>query len=172
MKKIIFCTEVMAFLCLLMVSSCNDRNNLQDVYGGHNLLGNLHIYIEYVDSKGANILQNSSPVAVFYEKDGMAQLVERLNLDVPFGYVIKSKRVISQNNPDELCVDFFPSDYLDKENFSTTFVKLGNNSMDTFRCQFFNESGVFYLLKVWHNGTPVWEHKVNLTQPLITIVKL
>lgn len=162
---------MLTFSCLLLMSSCRDKNFLQQVNGEHDFVGNMHIYIEYLDSNGANIVQSNTQVAVFYEKDGIAQLVQRPSFDVPYGYTIKSMQGIFPNAPDELCVDFFPSDYLNKENLSTTYVKLGNNSMDTFRCLFYNDPGVFYLLKVWHNGTLVWEHKIDKASPLIKIVK-
>jgi hypothetical protein len=160
------------FLFASIMSSCRDKNLFQEVNGLHDIVGNMHIYIEYLDSNGANIVQNNSQVAVFYEKDGIAQPVQRPSFDVPYGYTIKSMQgIYFPNAPDQLCVDFFPSDYLNNENFSTTYVKLGDNSMDTFRCQFYNEPGVFVLLKVWHNGTLVLDHQTASTQPLIKIVK-
>ena len=154
------------------MSSCKDKSLFQEVNGLHNIVGNMHIYIEYLDSNAANIVQNNTQVAVFYEKDGIAQLVQRPSFDVQYGYTIKSMQgIYFPNAPDQLCVDFFPSDYLNNENFSTTYVKLGDNSMDTFRCQFYNEPGMIYLLKVWHNGTLVWDHQTASTQPLIKIAK-
>lgn len=157
--------------CLLLMSSCSDKNFLDNVNGLHNLVGNMNIYLEYLDSKGANIVQKDTPVSVFYEKDGIAQFIDRPGFDVRYGYTIKSMKIVSPNNPDELCVNIFPSDYLDKENFSTTYLKLGDNSMDTIRCQFYNKPGMFILLKVWHNGTLVWDSQTAYVQPLIKIVK-
>ena len=149
------------------MSSCRDKN-LTD----HVDYGNLNIYIEYLDSNGANIVQNDTQVAVFYEKDGIPQPVVRLNLDRPYGFTITSKRDISPKPPNELCVAIFPSDYMDNENLSTTYVKLGNNSMDTFRCQFYKDQHWIYLLKVWCNGTLVWDSQTASTSsPLIKIVK-
>jgi len=166
MKKLLFWFKMFAFSCLLLMSSCRDKD-----LSNHVDYGNMFFYIEYLDSKGANIVQKETQVAVFYEKDGIAQPVQRTNLDVPYGYIIKSMRVISPNAPDELCVNIFPSDYLNNENLSTTYVKLGNNSMDTFRCQFYKDQHWIYLLTVWHNGTLVWEHKTDSALPLIKIVK-
>jgi len=171
MKKILFCFKMFTLSCLLLMSSCRDENFLQQINGLHNIVGNMNIYLEYLDSKDANLVQKDTPVAVFYEKDGIAQPVQRPYFDVPYGYTIKSMRVISPNAPDELCVNIFPSDYMNKENFSTTYLKLGNNSMDTIRCQFYNEPGMIYLLKIWLNGTLVWEHKSDSALPLIKIVK-
>jgi len=167
MNKLFFWFKMFTLFCLLLMSSCKDEN-----LSNHVDYGNMNIYIEYLDSNGANILQNDTPVAVFYEKDGIPQPVVRLNFDRPYGFTITSKSDISPKPTNELRVVFFPSDYMDNENLSTTYIKLGNNSMDTFRCLFYKDQHVIFLLKVWCNGTLVYDSKTASTSsPLIKIVK-
>ncbi len=148
MKKSFFLFIKLPLLLGLIMSSCNDKE--QAISGFYM---NRIFSIQYVSVDGTNILQNDSPIEVYYEKNGIAQKVERSNLDYPNGFTITSQRNTAPNGSDELCVKVFPSDYYDDEDISTTHIKLGDHQMDTIQCQFNITSNSIYLTKTWLNGT-------------------
>lgn len=148
------------------MSSCNNKEQAAPEF----YMGKLYVYIEYVNVDGTNILQNDSQIEVYYEENGIAQRVIRQNLDVPFGFTITTQSDAARDGSNELCVKVSPSDYLDSENISTTYVKFGDK-MDTIQCQFYKSSNTFYLLKTWHNGTLVWDKETAKASPLLRIIK-
>lgn len=158
---------LLLFLGLIM-NSCNKENEEQSKEAFY--INNV-FYIKYVNMDGINILQNDSQIEIYYEKNGIAERVARANLDHANGYVITSQQNVASDGPDELCVAVFSSDYLDNENISKTYVKLGNNQMDTIQCQFHKSSEVLYVQRIWHNGTPVWDIETAKAKPLIRIIK-
>lgn len=167
MKKLFILFMMLPFIIGLIIISCNgEEKNMQDLY-----IGKLNVYLEYVSIDGTNILQNDSEIEVFYDKNGIVEKVNRSNLTYSNGFIITSKRDVAPNGSEELCVKVFPSDYLNVDNISTTYVKLGDHQLDTIQCQFYKASDLFYLLKTWHNGTLVWDKQTNSTSPLIQIVK-
>lgn len=170
MKKSIYLFMIVSLLGLI-VSSCKNENENENEQVFIGVFINRVFYITYVNTDGTNILRNDSQLDVFYEQNGIAQKVERLNLDYPNGYTLTSLRNTAPNGSDELCVKVFPSDYYNEGNISTTFIKLGNNQMDTLRCQFQTTSNTFILTKIWLNGTLVWDKETAKASPLIQIIK-
>lgn len=158
---------LLLFLGLFM-NSCNKENKEQ---AKEALYIERIVYIEYVNMDGTNILQNDSQIEIYYEKNGIAERVARANLDYGNGYVITNQQDVASNGSNELCVKVFSSDYLDNENISKTYIRLGNNQMDTIQCQFYKSSEAMYIQKIWHNGTPVWDIETADVSPLIRIIK-
>ena len=152
-------------LLILIISSCNDKEQAIQFYM------NRILFIEYVSVDGINILQNHSPIEIYYEINGIAEKVERSNFDYPNGFKITSQQNAGADGSDELCVKVFPSDYYNDENSSTTFIKLGDHQMDTIQCQFQTTTNVFYLTKIWLNGKLVWDIETRPSSRLIQIIK-
>ena len=148
------------------MSSCNDK---EQAISGFSM--NRIFFVAYVNVNGTNLLQNDSQITVYYERNGVAEKVQRSNLDCPNGYTLTSQRNTVANGSDELCVKVFPSDYMDNENISTTYIKFGNNQMDTIQCQFHTTSNSITLTKSWLNGTLVWDIQTASSFPLIQIMK-
>jgi hypothetical protein len=150
------------------MSSCNDNYKEEPIPGFF-----LHriFFIEYVSSDGINILQNDSPIEVYYKNNGIAQKVERSNLDYPNGFKITSQRNAAAYGSDDLCVEVFPSDYYNDEDISTTYIKFGDHQTDTIQCQFQRTTNSFYLTKTWLNGILVWDLDTRPSSRLIQIIE-
>jgi hypothetical protein len=168
MKKSVYLVILLPLLLGLIMSSCND-NDEEQVITGFSM--NRIFFIEYVSVDGTNILQNDSPIEVYYEKNGIAEKVERSNLNYPNGFTITSQRNTASDGSDELCVKVFPSDYYSDENISTTYIKLGDFQTDTIQCQFERTANSFYLTKTWLNGVLVWDIETKPSSRLIQIIK-
>jgi hypothetical protein len=166
MNKLFFLFIKLPLFLGLIMSSCNDKE--QAIPG---VSMNRIFFIEYVSVDGTNILQNDSQIEVYYERNGIAEKVERSNLTYPNGFIITSQRAAAPDSSDELCVKVFPSDYYNDEDISTTYIKLGDYQMDTIQCQFYRTPNLIYTLKIWHNGTLVWDKQTSSSSPLIQIIK-
>jgi hypothetical protein len=164
-----FCSLVILFLAALMLNSCKKDSTNDRLFPGVALYR--HFYIEYVNVDGTNLLQNDSEIQVFYKKDGVAELVQRSNLDYPDGYTLVSQRNTGPDGSDELCVKVFSSDYDDNENLSKTLVKFENNQTDTFQCQFHKTPNTNTIARIWMNGTLVWDAQTAASVPFIHITK-
>ncbi len=154
------------FLGLIM-SSCNKEK--EQPISGFDM--NRIFFIEYVSVDGTNILQNDSPIEVYYENNGIAEKINRSYLDYPNGYKITTQREAAPNGSDELCVKVFPSDYLNDESISTSYIKFGDHQTDTIQCQFQITTNTIYLTKTWLNGTLVWDIDTKPSSRLIQIIK-
>jgi len=128
-------------------------------------------FIEYVNVDGTNILQNDSPIEVYYKNNGITQKVERSNLDYPNGFTIVSQRNTAPYSSDELCVKVFPSDYYNDVDISTTYIKFGDHQADTIQCQFQRTTNSFFLTKIWLNGILAWDAETRPSSRLIQIIK-
>ena len=165
MKKTHFLFKMCPLLLILIISSCNDKDQATQFYL------NRIFFIEYVNVDRINILKNDSSIEIYYEKNGIAEIVERPNLDYPNGFTMTTKRNALVDGSDELCIKVFPSDYYNEENISTTFIKVSDHQMDTIQCQFISVPNVFYLTKIWLNGTLVWDMETKPSSRLIQIIK-
>lgn len=157
-----------------MLNSCNKDAAKNDTPEDRFFTGmalSRHFFIEYNNADGTNLLQNDSQIQVSYKKDGVAEIVQRGNLDYPNGYALVSQRNTAPNGSDELCVKVFSSDYDDSANMSTTYVKFGNTQADTFECQFNKTPNTVSIAKIWLNGTLVWDIQTATSVPFIHITK-
>lgn len=154
---------------MLVLSSCRKDTTYDGIIKGVSI--NTHFFIEYNNADGVNLLQNNSDIQVSYMKDGVAESVQRPNLDFPNGYAIVSQRNTGPDGSDELCVKVFSSDYYDNSNTSVTYIKFDDNTTDTFKCQFYKTPGTFSIIKIWLNGILVWEAQTAKSVPFIHITK-
>jgi hypothetical protein len=168
MKKSIYSFAIFS-LVVLVLSSCKKDTKDDGIIKG--VIIDVHFFIEYNNADGINLLQNDSYFQVSYMKGGVAESVQRPNLDFPNGYAIVSQRNTGPDGSDELCVKVFSSDYYDNSNTSVTYVKFGNNTTDTFKCQFYRAPNLVHLIKIWLNGTLVWDAQTAESAPFIHITK-
>lgn len=170
MKKSI-CNLIILSFFLGLICSCQKEKekNLETNFAGS--IVDKVFYITYLNSESINVLQTNSQIQVFYLKNGTAEKVERAYLDCPNGFTLTNQNNTLGNGSNELCVKVFPSDYEDNSNKSTTYIKFDNNTMDTFECQFQISSGSHLLMKIWLNGSLVWDRQTTKTRPLIQIIK-
>ncbi len=150
------------------MSSCNKEKG-EPIKG---VSMNTIFFIEYVSVDGTNVLQNDSPIEVYYKNGGIVEKVERSNLTYPYGFTITSQRNTAPDGSDELCVKVFSSDYYNVEDISTTYIKLGDSQMDTIQCQFHRTTNSIDIIKTWLNGTLVWDSTSPSSPfPLIHLIK-
>ena len=168
MKKSVYSFVIFSSM-ILILCSCKKDTTYDGVIKGVYI--NRHFFIEYKNAEGVNLLQNDSYIQVSYKKNGVAELVQRPNLDCPNGYAIVSQRNTGPDGSDELCVKVFSSDYDDSSNRSTTYVKFGNNVTDTFDCQFYKTPSTVALTKIWLNGILVWDWQTAKSVPFFHITK-
>jgi len=156
---------------IVIICSCNKEKEKNFEVNIAGVFVDKVFYIAYLNSEGKNVLDTNSQIQVFYLKDGTAEKVERSNLDSPNGFTLTSQRRTAANGSDELCFKVFPSDYEDNTNKSTTYIKFEDNTMDTLECQFQKTAEIHLLMKIWLNGSLVWDRQTAKTLPLIQIIK-
>ncbi len=167
-----FCSYVVLSLLLgFFMSSCTDNSEALQDRPIKGVSFNTIFFIEYVNADGTNILHNDSPIEVFYEKNGIAEKVERLYLAYPYGFEITGQQEAIPDGSGELCVKVFASDYYSERKTSTTFIKLGDYPVDTIQCLFEMIPNGIYIYKIWHNGILVWDRTTKPSSLLIQIIK-
>jgi len=160
MKTLISILTIPILLFGLCFNSCKNDPDLPGI------IVNTTFYINYINTKGENLLHDDSQIEVLYDLNGTAVKVERPNLDYPNGYALRPLGDAIPNGGNELCLKIFPEG-------SINYIKLDGYESDTLKCEFLRIRNSSTIVKIWLNNKLVWDtnDKNNSTSRLIQVIK-